>query len=342
MHIDATVRGFDLAHVAAWAKQCEAIGVERLWTTETNHDPFFPLVLAAPATTTVGLATGVAIALPRSPLHLAHAAWDIQQLSRGRFTLGVGSQIKPHIRHRFSSTWDKPVSRLRELVLAVKAIHHAWQTDGELAFRGDFYHHTLMPPAFRPERLGDWGPPPVVMAAYRGPMLEAAGEVADGVLIHPLQSVRYVKETVLPTVQAGLAKAGRSRADFEITLCLFAVQTEEEVEEARSRIAFYASTPMYRDTLTAEGLDDVAQELHRLSTTGGWDAMPKLVSDEILDLFVVRGDSGAQIAAEIRRRYDGLVERVNLHAGERSEPERWGEIATAFRAGTPTAPPAPA
>ena len=332
MHLDATVRGFDLAHVAAWAQECERLGVERLWTTETNHDPFFPLVLAAPATTTVGLATGVAIALPRSPMHLAQAAWDLQQLSGGRFTLGVGSQIRPHIRHRFSSTWDKPVSRMRELVLAVKAIHYAWQNDTELAFRGEFYKHTLMPPAFRPERLGDWGPPPVVMAAYRGPMLEAAGEVADGVLIHPLQSVRYVTETVLPTIQAGLDKAGRSRSSFELSVCLFAVQSEAEVEEARGRIAFYASTPMYRDTLTAEGLDDVAQELHRLSTTGGWSEMPKLITDEILDLFVVRAESGAAIAAEIHRRYDGLVERVNLHAGERSEPARWAEIAAAFRA----------
>lgn len=168
------------------------------------------------------------------------------------------------------------------------------------------------------------------MAAYRGPMLEAAGEVADGVVIHPLQSVRYVKETVLPTVERGLATSGRTRADFEVTLCLFVMQTEEEIEEVRKRISFYASTPMYRDTLTDEGLDDVAQELHRLSTTGGWEAMPALISDEILDLFAVRGESGAAIAAEIERRYGGLVERINLHAGERSEPEQWAEIASAF------------
>ncbi len=330
MEIDATVRGFDLAHVPAWARRCEELGVGRLWTTETNHDPFFPLVLAAQATERVGLATGVAIALPRSPMHLAYSAWDLQALSGGRFVLGLGSQIKPHIRHRFSSVWDKPVSRLRELVLAVKAIHTAWEEEAPLEFRGDFYHHTLMPPAFRPERLGPWGPPPVVMAAYRGPMLEAAGEVADGVVIHPLQSVRYVKETVLPTVERGLATSGRTRADFEVTLCLFVMQTEEEIEEVRKRISFYASTPMYRDTLTDEGLDDVAQELHRLSTTGGWEAMPALISDEILDLFAVRGESGAAIAAEIERRYGGLVERINLHAGERSEPEQWAEIASAF------------
>ena len=330
MEIDATVRGFDLAHVPAWARRCEQLGVGRLWTTETNHDPFFPLVLAAPATERVGLATGVAIALPRSPMHLAYAAWDLQALSGGRFVLGLGSQIKPHIRHRFSAVWDKPVSRMRELVLAVKAIHTAWEEDAPLEFRGDFYHHTLMPPAFRPERLGAWGPPPVVMAAYRGPMLEAAGEVADGVLIHPLQSVRYIKETVLPTVERGLATSGRTRADFEVTLCLFTMQTEQEIEEVRKRISFYASTPMYRDTLTDEGLDDVAQELHRLSTTDGWDAMPALITDEILDLFAVRGANGAAIAAEIERRYGGLVERINLHAGERAEPEQWAEIAAAF------------
>ena len=333
VHLDATVRGFDLARIAGWAARCEELGVERLWTTETNHDPFFPLVLAAQATTKVGLATGVAIALPRSPMHLAYSAWDLQQLSRGRFVLGVGSQIKPHIRHRFSSTWDKPVARLSEIVRAVKAIHHAWQTDGDLAFRGDFYRHTLMPPAFRPERLGNWGPPPVVMAAYRPAMLEAAGEVADGVLIHPLQSVRYVRDTVLPSVERGLAKAGRSRAEFEVSLCLFAVQSEEEVEEARRRIAFYGSTPMYRETLTAEGLDDLGAELHRLSTTNGWEQMPGLITDEILDLFVVRAPTGAAVAAEIQRRYGGLVERVNLHAGETAEPERWAEIAAAMRGG---------
>lgn len=333
MELDATVRGFDLAHVAAWARRCEELGVGRLWTTETNHDPFFPLVLAAGATEHVGLATGVAIALPRSPMHLAYSAWDLQALSAGRFVLGVGSQIKPHIRHRFSSVWDKPVSRMRELVLAVKAIHTAWQEDAPLEFRGDFYRHTLMPPAFRPERGGPWGPPPVVMAAYRAPMLEAAGEVADGVIVHPLNSVRYVTGTVLPAVGRGLARSGRRREDFELTLCLFTAQTEEEVEEVRRRISFYASTPTYRDTLTAEGLDDVAAELHRLSTTGGWDAMPSLITDEILDLFAVRGSGGAEVAAEIHRRYGGLVERINLHAGERAEPERWAEIASAFPAG---------
>ena len=333
MQLDATVRGFDLAHVPAWARRCEELGVGRLWTTETNHDPFFPLVLAAQATQRVGLATGVAIALPRSPMHLAYAAWDLQTLSCGRFVLGVGSQIRPHIRHRFSSEWDKPVSRMRELVLAVKAIHAAWQEDAPLEFRGDFYRHTLMPPAFRPERAGSWGPPPVVMAAYRGPMLEAAGEVADGVIVHPLQSVRYLTETVLPTVELGLARSGRRREDFELTLCLFTAQTEEEVEEVRRRLSFYASTPMYRDTLAAEGLDDVAAELHRLSTTGGWEAMPALITDEILDLFAVRGSGGAEIAAEIQRRYGGLVDRINLHAGERAEPERWAEIAAAFPAG---------
>lgn len=331
LHLDATVRGFDLAHVSDWARRCEELGVERLWTTETNHDPFFPLVLAAQATQRVGLATGVAIALPRSPMHLAYSAWDLQQLSRGRFVLGVGSQIKPHIRHRFSSTWDKPVARLKELVLAVKAIHQAWETGEELAFRGDFYRHTLMPPAFRPEKLGDWSPPPVVMAAYRPAMLIAAGEAADGILVHPLQSVRYVQGTVIPAVAEGLARGGRFREDFEISLCLFAVTTEEEIEEARRRIAFYASTPMYRDTLVAEGLDDLGAELHRLSTTNGWARMPGLITDEILDLFVVRAPTGAAVAAEIRRRYEGLVDRVNLHAGERSEPERWAEIAAAMR-----------
>lgn len=329
MKVDATLRGYHLRDVPAWARRCEELGFDGLFTTETNHDPFFPLVLAAEHTERVELGTGIALAFPRSPMSLAYMAWDLQALARGRFVLGLGSQIKAHVEKRFSAVWSHPARRMRELVQAVREIWGAWDDGSQLAFRGEFYRHTLMPPAFSPGP-NPYGPPRIFLAAVQTGMIEVAGEVADGLMVHPLQSERYVRETVLPGVQRGLARAGRGGEGFEVSLSLFAVTSDEEAEDTRRRIGFYGSTPAYRGVLEAHGWGDLQTELHALSRSGGWDEMPRLVSDEILETFAVVGATPEEVGEKARARYDGLVQRINLHAGERSEPERWAGVIPAL------------
>lgn len=331
MKVDATIRGFELAEVADWAVRCEELGIDGIWSTETNHDPFFPLVIAAEHTSRLQVGTGVALAFPRSPMHLAYAAWDLQALSRGRFVLGLGSQVRAHVTKRFSAEWSHPAPRMREIVQAVRAIWQSWDDGTPLQFRGEFYKHVLMPPAFSPGR-NPFGQPPIHLAAVGERMLEVAGEVADGVIVHPLQTALYVREMLLPAVERGLQRGGRPRDGFEVDLSLFVATSEEEVEDVRRRIAFYASTPAYRLVLSAHGWDDAHEELHRLSRTGGWAEMPGVVTDEMLDAFAVCRATPEEVGREVLARYAGLVDRVNLHAGEVADPERWAGVVAALRA----------
>lgn len=331
MKVDATIRGFELAEVADWARRCEELGIDGIWSTETSHDPFFPLVIAAEHTSRLQLGTGVALAFPRSPMHLAYAAWDLQALSRGRFVLGLGSQVRAHVTKRFSAEWSHPAPRMREIVRAVRAIWQSWDDGTPLQFRGEFYKHVLMPPAFSPGR-SPFGQPPIHLAAVGKRMLEVAGEVADGVIVHPLQTALYVRETLLPAVERGLRRGGRPRNGFEVDLSLFVATSEEEAEDVRRRIAFYASTPAYRLVLSAHGWDDAHEELHRLSRTGGWAEMPAVVTDEMLDAFAVCRPTPEEAGREVLARYAGLVDRVNLHAGEVADPERWAGVVAALHA----------
>jgi probable F420-dependent oxidoreductase len=331
VRLDATLRGVPLADVAQWARRCETMRFDGLFTTETNNDPFIPLTLAAEHTSRVELGTGIAIAPPRSPMHLAYTGWGMQELSRGRFILGLGSQIRAHVERRFGAVWDRPAERMREMVLALRAIWDSWRTGEPLHFNGTFYRHTLMPPAFRP-RPHPHPPPAVFLAGVRERMIRVAGEVADGLLVHPLQSPRYLSETILPALEQGLESAGRRRQDVQISVALFVSTSQAETEEIRRRIAFYGSTPGYHGVLRAHGWEALGTRLHELSRTGGWQEMPALVDDEVLDTFAVRAADGAAVAAEIHRRYDGLADRINLHAGELSGLERWSDLAAAMSA----------
>lgn len=334
MKLDVTLRGIPLEEVASWSRECEELGFDGVFSTETNNDPFLPLTLAAEATTRVELGTGIAIALPRSPMQVAYTGWDLQGLSGGRFVLGLGSQVRAHIERRFSAEWDKPARRIADFTLAVRAIWRAWADDTPLSYEGDFYTHTLMPPDFRP-RKHDHGIPPIMVAGVRPKMIEIGGEVADGLLVHPLQTPRYLRETVLPAVERGLETSERRRDDFQVSVCLFTSSSEEETEAVRRRIAFYASTPGYRHVLEPDGWGDLCEELHQLSRTGGWDEMAALVPDELLDSVCVRAETGAGVAAEVARRYSGIADRINLHAGKLAETGRWTELAAAFpRTGT--------
>lgn len=295
------------------ARELTGTGIAGLFTFEGPHDVFLPLATAAGAVET-DLMTNVAIAMPRSPMHLANAAYDLQLLSRGRFRLGLGSQIKPHIEKRYGATWSPPAARMREIVLAVKAILTSWQDGTRLDFRGEHTQHTLMPPTFVPGP-NPYGLPPVLLGALGPVMTRTAAEVADGLLVMPFHSHRHFLERTLPAVDEGLTRAGRSRDDFSIfpqaILAMGRTADERATADAAARglLAFYGSTPAYVPVLEVEGWADVQPELNALSKVGDIAAMMALVTDEMLSTLAVRG-TPEECAAEIQRRFGDHAERV--------------------------------
>lgn len=307
----------DLTRVPAVARAAEAAGYDGVWSAETAHDPFLPLLLAAEHTETLQLGTGIAVAFARNPMNLAVLANDLQRYSGGRFMLGLGSQIKPHIQKRFSMPWSHPADRMRELILAMRAIWASWNDRTRLDFRGDYYTHTLMTPFFDPGPTS-YGPPRVFLAAVGGRMTEVAGEVADGMLVHSFSTERYLREVTLPAIEAGLARSGRKRADFELSLPSFVVTGADEdsmartSEAVRRQVAFYGSTPAYRPVLALHGWGDLQTELNTLSKQGRWEDMGRLIDDEILDAFAVVGEPD-RIPALILQRFAGLVDRLSFY-----------------------------
>lgn len=329
MKVDGGI-GFDLVKAGRAAKDAEELGYSGAWTVETNHDPFLPLGLAAEATETLELGTGIAVAFARSPMTTAQLAHDLQAASGGRMLLGLGSQIKPHITKRFSMPWDRPAARMREYVLAMRAIWASWNDDVKLDFRGDFYTHTLMTPFFNPGPTGH-GPPKVLLAGVGPMMTEVAGEVCDGFLCHAFTTETYFREVTLPALERGLEKAGRSRADFQVSGPAFVVTgtSEEEMTASangtRQQIAFYGSTPAYKPVLEMHGWGDLHTELNSLSKQGEWVQMGKLIDDDILGTFAVVAEPEA-IAAEWKARWGGAVDRLMFYAPYKSDPERWHRV----------------
>lgn len=295
------------------ARQLADTGVAGLFTFEGPHDVFLPLAAAAGSVET-DLMTNVAIAMPRSPMHLAHTAYDLQLMSGGRFRLGLGSQIRVHIEHRYGATWSPPAARMREIVLAVKAILTAWQDGTPLDFRGEHTRHTLMPPTFVPGP-NPYGLPPILLGALGPVMTRTAAEVADGLLVMPFHSHRHFRERTLPAVEEGLARSGRSRESFGVfpQAILAMGESDQEVQAARvgvrGLLAFYASTPAYRPVLDVEGWGELQPELKALSKQGDVPAMMALVTDEMLATLAVAG-TPAECAAELHRRFGDVAERV--------------------------------
>lgn len=298
------------------ARAQEDKGYDGLWAPETSHDPFISLALAATATERAELGTSIVVAFGRNPMDLAITANDLQLLTKGRFILGLGSQIKPHIEKRFSMPWSNPAPRMREFILAMRAIWDSWNNGTKLDFRGRFYTHTLMTPFFNPGP-NPYGPPKVFLAGVGSLMTEVAGEVCDGFISHAFSTPKYFKEVTLPALERGLAKAGRDRSDFEVTAPGFMVlgSTDEELERAsagvRQQIAFYGSTPAYQPVLEAHGWGDLQPELNAMSKRGEWVEMGKRVTDEILSEFAIVG-APQRVPDEVSRRYGGLADRITL------------------------------
>lgn len=297
------------------AQALEAIGVDGAFSFENAHDLFLPLAAAAPVCD-LDLYTNVAIAFPRSPMHLAHTAYDLHVLSEGRFRLGLGSQVKAHVEKRFGATWGKPVAQMREWVEAIKAIHEHWQDRTPLRFEGTYTRHTLMTPAFDPGP-NPFGRPPVHVGALGPKMTEMAAEVADGILIMPFNSERHLAERTRPAIERGLATAGRDPGEVELTVEVIAGvgRTEEELARARAItgiLGFYGSTPAYRPVLDVHGWGDLQPELNRLSKQGDWATMAGLIDDEMLHTLAVFG-SPEECATEIVRRYGDWADRVCVY-----------------------------
>ncbi|HEX7096656.1 MAG TPA: LLM class F420-dependent oxidoreductase [Acidimicrobiales bacterium] len=305
-----------LRDAGAEAKRIEAAGYDGAFSFEIAHDPFLPLALAATQTKRIALGTAIAVAFARNPMSLAVTASDLHRLSGGRLILGLGSQIKPHITKRFSMPWSQPARRMRELILAMRAIWAAWHDGTPLRFRGEFYRHTLMTPMFDqgPSPCGD---PRIFLAAVGPEMTAVAGEVADGLVAHAFTTPEYFRAVTLPNLERGLAASGRSRADVEITMPVFVVTGRDEAEveakavATRQQLAFYGSTPAYRGVLEHHGWGELGDELNRLSKQGEWQRMGALIDDEVLQAFAVVGDP-AGAAKQLRDRYGGLLDRVLL------------------------------
>lgn len=334
MKIDTSLMT-DLEKAGSAAAGLEALDYDGAYTFEGPHDPFFPLVVAAERTERMALCTAVAIAFARNPMLLANIGWDLQALSKGRFILGLGSQIRPHITRRFSMPWSKPAARMREMVLAIKAIWKSWADGGRLEFDGEFYQHTLMTPMFNPGP-NPYGDPKIYVAGVGPKMTAIAAEVADGFFTHPFHTKKSWLEGTLPALEAGLARAGRTRQDLDISFQLMVVSghNDEETEKAaaivRQQIAFYGSTPAYRVALEAHGWGDLQTELNLLSKQGAWGEMGKRISDEILEEFAVVGSMN-EIAGKIRARIGEHADRVSFGVPYVGDAEYWADVVADLR-----------
>src|SRR5579862_7677831 len=317
MKVDTGIMAGALEDIGVRARELEELGYDGLITAETASDPFLPLVIAAEHTERIQLGTGIAVAFARTPMLTAYTANDLQRHSKGRFTLGLGSQIKPHIEKRFSMPWSHPAPRMREFVLALRSIWAAWQDGGPLRFEGSFYTHKLMTPLFRPEPH-PYGPPPVFIAAVGEGMTEVCGEVADGMLVHAFTTERYLREVTLPALERGMARGGRARSDFQLSCPVFVVTGTNDAERAeadrrtREQIAFYASTPAYRPVLDLHGWGDLEPELNALSKRGEWAEMGRRISDEVLETFAVV-DEPSKVPGRIMERYGDVLDRVSFY-----------------------------
>jgi probable F420-dependent oxidoreductase len=330
--------GSDLSKVPQTAKEVEAAGYAGAWTAETSHDPFFPLLLAAEHTQSLELGTSIAVAFARNPMTLANIGWDLQAYSKGRFMLGLGSQIKPHIQKRFSMEWSHPAARMREMILAMRAIWDTWQNGTPLNFRGDFYTHTLMTPFFMPDpaEIAPYGPPKIFLAGVGELMTEVAGEVCDGFLCHGFTTERYLREVTIPALARGRAKAGKTMDGFEIVGPSFVVTgtNEDEIKTAaagtRQQIAFYGSTPAYKGVLELHGWGGLHDELNSMSKLGKWVEMGELITDDILNTFAVVAEPSG-VAPELSTRYGDVISRLSFYAPYKADPDTWLPVIDALK-----------
>jgi probable F420-dependent oxidoreductase len=326
-----------LGDAATEAKRLAGIGYDGVYTLEGSWDPFLPLVLASEHAPGLDVATGIAVAFPRNPMHLAYQAWDLQSYSQGRFLLGIGSQVKAHIENRFGLDFSHPAARMREYIQALQAIFACWQHGSELDFHGEYYRHTLMTPMFNPGP-NEFGIPPVLLGALGPLMTEVAGEVADGLIVHPFNTPTFLTEAALPAVQRGLAKSNRRRADFtlQINAIVITGATDEAraaaTESVRGLLGFYASTPAYRPPMEAIGYGDLQPELNRLSKAGKWQELGAHIDDAFLHAFTTSGRP-EEIADQLLDKYGSNADRLAIYAPYAADDSVWRTVVAGLKAG---------
>ncbi|MGJ8686441.1 MAG: TIGR03617 family F420-dependent LLM class oxidoreductase [Spongiibacteraceae bacterium] len=317
-------------NAAAEAKRLAAIGYDGIYTLEGAWDPFFPLALASEHAPELDIATAIAVAFPRNPSHIAYQAWDLQKFSKGRFSLGVGSQIKAHIEKRFGIDFSPPAARMREYILAVKAFFDCWQNGTRLDFQGKYYRHTLMTQMFNPGP-NPYGVPPIMLGALGPKMTEVAGEVADGLIVHPFNSTPFLREQALPAVRRGLEKSAKTMDDFclQVNAMVITGDSDEEYHAAeasvKSLLGFYASTPAYRPPMDAVGLGDLQPKLNALSKQGKWDELGNYINEEFVDAFCTRGKP-SEIAAKLKDKYGDCADRLAIYAPYATPDQTWANI----------------
>lgn len=317
MKIDTLIAADTFVGARDFARWAEEIGYDGLWTAETAHEPFMPLAVAATVTQRVNLGTAIAVAFPRNPTVLAHTAWDLQANSNGRFLLGLGTQVKGHNERRYGVPFVAPVKKLREMILATRAVWNCWQNNTPLRFEGEFYRLTLMTPFFSPSKI-DHPKIPIYVAGVNRLIAEMVGELCDGFHVHPLNSPKFLRESLIPSIETGARRTGRSRQDVELTTqALTATGTSskaiaEQREEIRRQIGFYASTRTYAPVLETHGWGEVSGRLSAKAATGDWAGMAREVTDEMLDEFCISGPPD-ELGKKLRARYDGLLDRVSLY-----------------------------
>jgi probable F420-dependent oxidoreductase len=312
MLFDAVLPPASLSNLPEIARAAEVTGLRALWSAETQHDPFLPLAIAAEHTQRIHLGTAIAVAFARSPTVLAHTAWDLADASRGRFILGLGTQVRAHVERRFGMPWpESPAGKLRDMLQALRAVWRSWQEGEPLRHEGPYHRLTLMTPFFNPGPI-EHPAIPVYIAGVNPALCRLAGEEANGFVAHPYHSAAYLRQVVRSEIDAGAARAGRAPADICLSVTVLAATDEAETEFARSQIAFYASTPSYRPVMEHHGWGEVADRLRALSRQMAWGEMPSLISDEMLSTFAVVATE-ATLAERLLERYTGLADRLSLY-----------------------------
>lgn len=331
MKIDVATLVPNLREMPELARSVEALGFDGLWTSETQHDPFLPLALAAEHTEKIELGTAIAVAFPRSPTVLAQIAWDLSAASNGRFILGLGTQVKPHIERRFATVWEHPAAKLREMILAMRALWECWQGDGRINFRGEFYKLTLMSPFFNPGPI-EHPHIPIYIAGVNEKLCQVAGEVCEGFHVHPFHTPKYLHEVTLPNIEIGLQKAKRARAEIQVSSAIFVATDDSEREMVRSQISFYASTPSYRPVMDTHGWGEVGETLSMMAARKEWGEMAGQITDEMLEHFCIM-TTPHNLAQAIKARYTGLLDRITLYTPFEPEQdiEKWKALVKAFK-----------
>ncbi|HWQ83702.1 MAG TPA: TIGR03617 family F420-dependent LLM class oxidoreductase [Anaerolineales bacterium] len=312
MILDATLPPVGLNAIAEIGRAAEEMGFGGIWSTETVHDPFLPGALIAQHTRRIQFGTAVAIAFARSPAALAYTAWDLAQATHGRFILGLGTQVKAHIERRFGMPWPESVTgKLGEMLGAIRAFWRAWQFNEPLNYRTSAYKLNLMTPFFNPGPI-EFPEVPIYIAGVNTGLARLAGESANGFLIHPFHSPEYLQQVMLPAIQEGLQRSSRTRADVKIAATVFCITNPGEREFVRQQIAFYASTPSYLNVMALHGWQEIAGQLSHLAAHKQWQAMPGLISNEMLATFAVESTS-QELPDALTERYAGLVDRLSLY-----------------------------